>query len=152
MEKTSNFNLNQWAATDPIRREDFNADNAAIDAAIKAAADAASGARTTANSAVNTANAAYSATNPPYTIAQVSTTGKVSGDTVYTFTKTPKFIFIRGVYVTGLMRSGDSLTLLDFYHDYSGYEVTFKLSGTKLTMTSREDTDAFATLTIAAFY
>lgn len=36
MQKTSNYNLNQWESTDPIRREDFNSDNAAIDAAIKA--------------------------------------------------------------------------------------------------------------------
>ena len=34
MQKTTNYNLNQWEAADPIRREDFNADNAAIDAAL----------------------------------------------------------------------------------------------------------------------
>lgn len=34
MTKTQNLNLNQWEAADPIRREDFNADNAAIDAAL----------------------------------------------------------------------------------------------------------------------
>ena len=39
MTKTKNYNLNQWAASDPIRRGDFNADNAAIDAAIKSVAD-----------------------------------------------------------------------------------------------------------------
>ena len=38
MQKTSNYNLNQWEATDPIRREDFNADNAAIDMALAAMA------------------------------------------------------------------------------------------------------------------
>ena len=31
--KTANIHLNQWAASDPVLREDFNADNAAIDAA-----------------------------------------------------------------------------------------------------------------------
>ena len=36
MTKTTNFNFNQWEPTDPIRREDFNADNAAIDAALGA--------------------------------------------------------------------------------------------------------------------
>ena len=36
MTKTTNYNLNQWDAADPIRREDFNADNAAIDAALNA--------------------------------------------------------------------------------------------------------------------
>ena len=43
MEKTSNYNLNQWEPTDPIRREDFNADNAAIDEALGALSTAASG-------------------------------------------------------------------------------------------------------------
>ena len=31
--KTANLHLNQWVATDPVLREDFNADNAALDAA-----------------------------------------------------------------------------------------------------------------------
>ncbi len=34
MQKTANFNLNQWEASDPICRADFNSDNAAIDAAL----------------------------------------------------------------------------------------------------------------------
>ncbi len=34
MTKTANYNLNQWDATDPIDRRDFNSDNAAIDAAL----------------------------------------------------------------------------------------------------------------------
>ena len=38
MQKTTNYNLNQWESTDPIRREDFNADNAAIDMALAAMA------------------------------------------------------------------------------------------------------------------
>jgi len=35
---TPNLGLSQWAADDYIRREDFNADNAAIDAALASAA------------------------------------------------------------------------------------------------------------------
>ena len=34
MTTTSNYKLSQWAATDPVRRSDFNSDNAKIDAAI----------------------------------------------------------------------------------------------------------------------
>lgn len=37
---TSNYALSQWEATDPVLRADFNADNAKIDAALKAEADA----------------------------------------------------------------------------------------------------------------
>lgn len=39
MTKTENYNLPQWAAHDPIRREDFNAAMADVDAALKAKAD-----------------------------------------------------------------------------------------------------------------
>lgn len=33
--KTENLSLNQWEATDPVLREDFNADNCIIDMALK---------------------------------------------------------------------------------------------------------------------
>lgn len=36
MQKTANYQLNQWDAGDAIKRTDFNGDNAKIDAAIKA--------------------------------------------------------------------------------------------------------------------
>lgn len=49
--KTPNYNLNQWVGTDTPQRIDFNDDNAAIDAALKANADAAEAAL----QAVNTA-------------------------------------------------------------------------------------------------
>ena len=45
MEKTTNYQLNQWAAADAVRREDFNADNAKIDAAVAAVRDAANAER-----------------------------------------------------------------------------------------------------------
>ena len=37
--KTENIGLNQWVASDPVLREDFNADNAKIDAALGAVND-----------------------------------------------------------------------------------------------------------------
>ena len=37
---TTNYQLNQWEATDQVLRTEFNADNAKIDAALKANADA----------------------------------------------------------------------------------------------------------------
>ena len=36
---TTNYNLNQWEATDKVLRTEFNEDNAKIDAALKANAD-----------------------------------------------------------------------------------------------------------------
>ena len=38
--QTPNYKLNQWSKSDRIQMEDFNADNAKIDAAIKAESDA----------------------------------------------------------------------------------------------------------------
>ena len=43
MKKTSNYSLYQWEAGDRVTRADFNADNLAIDAALKSVADAAAG-------------------------------------------------------------------------------------------------------------
>lgn len=40
MNQTTNYQLSQWAKSDKVQMEDFNADNAKIDAAIKAEADA----------------------------------------------------------------------------------------------------------------
>lgn len=46
MEQTANYGLRQWAKTDRIQMEDFNSDNAKIDAALKAHADAIAAAQT----------------------------------------------------------------------------------------------------------
>ena len=40
MQKTVNYQLNQWVKSDRIQMEDFNSDNAKIDAALKGNADA----------------------------------------------------------------------------------------------------------------
>lgn len=54
MNKTANFQLNQWEKTDRIMMEDFNRDNAAIDAALKSNAEAVA-AETAAREAADTA-------------------------------------------------------------------------------------------------
>ena len=46
MNKTANFQLTQWEKTDRIMMEDFNRDNAAIDAALKGNADKAAALQT----------------------------------------------------------------------------------------------------------
>ena len=40
MQKTANYQLNQWVKSDRIQMEDFNSDNAKIDAALKSNAEA----------------------------------------------------------------------------------------------------------------
>ena len=54
MTKTTNYQLNQWAKSDRIRMEDFNADNAKVDAALKGQAEALA-AETVAREAADTA-------------------------------------------------------------------------------------------------
>ena len=58
MKKTANYGLNQWEKTDRIQMEDFNADNAKIEAAILAAITAATAANDAATAAQNTAHVA----------------------------------------------------------------------------------------------
>ena len=50
--KTPNYNLNQWQSNEYPKREDFVGDNAAIDTQMKANADAAAAAQSTANAAI----------------------------------------------------------------------------------------------------
>ena len=49
MQQTSNYQLSQWDAEDRIQREDFNSDNAKVDAALKSKADTAAAARAAAS-------------------------------------------------------------------------------------------------------
>ena len=49
---TPNLNLNQWAANDEVKRQDFNDDNAKIDAAVAAANTALNSAVTSLNTAI----------------------------------------------------------------------------------------------------
>lgn len=123
MTKTENLNLPQWEANDPIRREDFNEAMASIDAKV-AQVEA----------------------------VTISTSGFVDGDTIYTFSKAPRFVLLQGTYGTDLICSGKTITMLD-YHSYNyKYLVTLKLSGTALIMNSRSEAAAIGTLRMVVFY
>lgn len=50
---TTNYNLSQWAKSDQVKMEDFNADNAKIDGALKAASDARAAMQTALNTKGN---------------------------------------------------------------------------------------------------
>ena len=83
---TTNYDLNQWEGTDKVLRTEFNADNAKIDAALKANADAASAA----------ALAAVSKGNCQIVFGTYTGTGTAgSGNpNTLTFAKKPLIIFI----------------------------------------------------------
>ena len=87
MKQTENYGLNQWELTDRIRMEDFNGDNAKIDAALKAISDttaAQQGAVTLRNCAV--AYGSYTGTG----------VGGASNPNTLTFDHKPVLVIIRG--------------------------------------------------------
>ena len=105
---TTNYNLNQWEATDKVLRTEFNEDNAKIDAALKANADALAALEDTLALKGNcqievqtyTGNGKSGASNP----------------TVLTFSKVPLLVLICG-YGT-MMITGPQLSQCAF-HSYT---------------------------------
>ena len=80
MQKTENYQLNQWDKTDRIQMEDFNADNAKIDAALSVVAK----------------QAAMVSKCGNCQIYYGSYVGKGTGTNTLTFPKKPLFITIMG--------------------------------------------------------
>ena len=78
MNKTANFQLTQWEKTDRIMMEDFNRDNAAIDAALKSNADA-----ITAEAAARE-NGAFPQTPPPLKFPSPALTGQTGTRCIWT--------------------------------------------------------------------
>ena len=81
MEQTSIYNLNQWVEDDRILREDFNADNAKIEAALAAGVKIATGSYT--------GDGTYGSDHP----------------NTLTFPFTPKVVFLFNCYETSGMRA-----------------------------------------------
>ena len=100
MNKTANFQLTQWEKTDRIMMEDFNRDNAAIDAALKANADKAAALQT----------ALASCGNCRITISNYKGTGTLgeAHPTSLTFAEPPLLVFILGPE-SGFMARGRAM-------------------------------------------
>ena len=92
MNKTEHYQLNQWELHDRVLMDDFNADNAKIDAALKAEADA----RTAADAAINTALSKLGNCRMELlTYVGTSKYGQNNPNTL-TFSKPPKLVVIVG--------------------------------------------------------
>ena len=89
MNQTPNYQLNQWDKTDRIRMEDFNADNAKIEAALAAAVAAATAANDAATAAQNAVR-----------VATGSYTGDGQANRVIPLPFTPKVLIVLGYYGT----------------------------------------------------
>ena len=90
MTKTTNYQLNQWAKSDRVMMDDFNADNTKIDAALKANADAA---------AVASAAVALCGNCKIETSTYTGTgSAGASSPTTLTFPKKPTAVIVFGEY------------------------------------------------------
>ena len=82
--QTTNYQLSQWSKSDQVKMEDFNADNAKIDAALKAEAD-------TRAAAVNAINATLSGA---VKLAVGSYTGNGASSRIIRVGFTPKAVYV----------------------------------------------------------
>ena len=86
---TTNYQLNQWEATDQVLRTEFNQDNQKLDAALKANADGIA-----ANGAVLEEHTAALAGKGNCQLQLISYVGDGTSSRTFTFNGVPRFIFI----------------------------------------------------------
>ena len=120
MNKTANFQLTQWEKTDRIMMEDFNRDNAAIDAALKSSADGVAALQT----------ALAGAGNCEIGMISYTGTGK-NGDsnpTTVTFPKMPAGFFLCGAETYLVVRGGDDHACMIYYTGSTTYVSQMQVS------------------------
>ena len=123
--QTTNYQLSQWAKSDQVKMEDFNADNAKLDAALKAEADARS-------AAVNAINTTLSGA---VKLAAGSYTGDGAESRIIPLPFTPKAVYVctesGGTVSTGRFYGGLAVTGTPASSDYSGvfYSIVEIVSG-----------------------
>ena len=94
---TTNYQLNQWEGTDKVLRTEFNADNAKIDAALKANADAIAAeaaAREAGDGALE--NALAGKGNCKMYVTSYTGTGRTTSPLTLQFPWVPKVVLIMG--------------------------------------------------------
>ena len=123
MNHTQNYQLSQWEATDPVLRADFNADNAKIDAAIKAEADA----RTAAVSSLSSSRNCQAMTTS-YT--GTGTAGQSHPNSL-SFARQPLFIHVGGGDASGFSAVCGQTTALCYANGAERY-VAISWSGNRV--------------------
>ena len=149
---TPHFNLNQWERDDRILMEDFNADNAKIDAALKSGADA----RAALHGALNRKG------NCSIGVFTYNGTGKYGPDnpTRITFPRVPAAFIVFGPGAILIGRGGQSQAIIDSYALYQGSTyttaITLTWSGASCTFYSssadRHQVNENGLHTVIAFY
>lgn len=145
MTQTPNYKLTQWAKTDRIEMEDFNADNAKLDAALKAhdtaiaakaaqsALSAETSARKSADSAINAALALRGNCQIYCGTYKGSGKGTQAEPRTLTFPYQPRAVFISSDNVqawlfpgtSGLFLRGGTTLHPSLYMTWSGNSVSF---------------------------
>lgn len=129
MQKTTNYQLNQWESTDKISRADFNADNAAIDAALASKAE-----QSAVTALSQKLSAAYTADNLPWETGVLDLTDADDGDVAKTFDFEPSAILLGAEEISpGFGINGGSFRMDEFSSSSRYY---FSLSGNELIATS----------------
>ena len=100
---TTNYNLNQWEATDKVLRTEFNADNAKIDAALKTNADAIA-----ANAAELGEHAASLLTKGNCQIYHASYAGDGNTSRTFAFPGVPLIVWTTGPYFQMMAMQGNA--------------------------------------------
>ena len=132
-QQTPNYRLSRWAGTDRIMMEDFNRDNAAIDAALKSNADKAAALQTALAGAGNcsleiksyTGNGNYGQNNP----------------TRITFSKKPKFVLLCGYSFLLLLMGKENAPFVGFFASDRIYtcNIVYSWSGNTLQFHSTQN-------------
>ena len=142
--QTPNYQLNQWERSDKVQMEDFNADNAKIDAGLKAEANARAA-----------GDAALSARIPE--IVTGSYTGNGAAERFLPLPFTPKAVYLcadygatqttgidRIFYMGGLMVQGGPLVISELIYGQivtGGIQLFYKEANTRVLASNRKNTD-----------
>ena len=134
MNKTQNHHLSQWEKSDRVLMEDFNADNAKIDGALKAEADA----RAAETAALRAAITKFG--NCRVETQTYTGTGKCGADnpTRITFPAMPTFFVVFGGGSVAVGLGGDDHIISVTYT--SGQSYSFGCSGYSVTWTGNQMT------------
>lgn len=133
MTATENYNLPQWEATDPVRREDFNQAMANIEEGL---------------------SAAYSSNREPIKYQGITIkSANAAGDILAEYAGVPKFVIAYGTYGSAFVGNGGlGNIMVSSTSVNSDYKITLKLSGAKLSLYYKGASVGTQILDVAAFF
>lgn len=138
---TANYGLCQWEENDAVRRIDFNEDNAKIDAALKAAADARAAEASARAAAVAALNAAV-ARRGNCQIQTSAYTGDGSTTKELSFGAVPKLVIIIGLQAVAFFTENSNVSFYISSNGAAAANLRVTWSGSKISFTGNDYTAA----------